>query len=162
MQISNWQSAKKQAITKLPAFTITAALIFFIASFITFWNGPINYQEQTEQLEWTVTDATVSYVYEYFDAFHTQNGRGRTLYDVHYDYYVNEQVYSGIIEEQHAPKNLGESFKIKYNPQDPEENTLILEPSKSYIVSGSILAALGLTMIVLTIVFIKKGRTVQT
>ena len=162
MRISNWESAKKQAITKLPAFTITAAIIFLIASFITFWNGPIKYQEQTEQLDWTVTDATVSYVYEYFDAFHTQNGRGRTLYDIHYDYCVNEQVYSGIIEEQHAPKNLGESFEIKYNPQNPEENTLILEPSKSYLVSGFVFATLGLAMITLTIVFIKKGRAVQT
>lgn len=162
MQISNWESAKKQAITKLPAFTITAALIFFIASFITFWNGPINYQEQTEQLDWTVTDATVSYVYEYFDAFHTQNGRGRTLYDIHYEYYVDEQIYTGIIEEQHSPKKEGDSITIKFNPQNPEENTLILKPSKSYVVSGSVFAALGLSMITLTIVFIKKGRTVQT
>ena len=73
-----------------------------------------------------------------------------------------DKVYSGIIEEQHAPKNLGESFEIKYNPQNPEENTLILEPSKSYLVSGFVFATLGLAMITLTIVFIKKGRAVQT
>lgn len=71
MRISNWESAKRQAITKLPAFTITAAVIFVIASFIAFWNGQIDYQEQADQLNWTVTDATVSFVHEYYDAFHS-------------------------------------------------------------------------------------------
>ena len=158
MRISNWESAKKQAIAKLPAFTITAALILFIASFIAFWNGHIDYQEQTKQLDWNVTDATVSYVYEYFDAFYTHNGSGRTLYDIHYDYYVNEQVYSGIIEEQHEPKNMGDRFEIKYNPQEPEEHTRTLETSKSYLVSGSIFGALGLVMVITTIILIKKGK----
>ncbi len=138
MKISNWESAKKQAITKLPAFTVAAAIILFIASYIAFWNGSINYQEQTKQLDWTVTDATVCYVYEYLDAFHSHNGGGKTLYDVHYEYHVDDQIYTGIIEGQHAPQNEGDSFKIKYNPQNPEENTRALEPSKSHLVSGSI------------------------
>ena len=158
MRISNWVSAKHQAMTKLPAFTITAAIIFFIVSFITFGNGSIDYREQTKRLDWSVTDATVSYVYEYFDAFHTHNGSGRTLYDVHYDYYVNEQVYSGVIEEQHEPKSLGDRFEIKYNPKNPEEHTRTLEISKSYLVSGSIFGALGLAMMVMTIILIKKVR----
>lgn len=161
MKISNWESAKKQAITKLPAFTITAAIILFIASFITFWNGSINYQEQTKQLDWTVTDATVSYVYEYWDAFHSHNGRGKTLYDIHYEYHIDNQRYTGIIEGQHVPRNEGDSFKIKYNPQNPEENTLKLEPSKSYLVSGSIFGTLGLLMAILTIVLIKKGKSLR-
>lgn len=158
MRISNWESAKKQAITKLPAFTITAAVIFFIASFIAFWNGSIDYQEQTKQLDWTVTDATVSYVYEYFDAFHTHNGGGRTLYDVHYEYYVEGQIHTGVIEEQHTTKKEGDSFKIKYNPQAPEEHTRTLEPSKAYLVSGSVFGALGLTLVILSISFIKKRQ----
>lgn len=161
MKISNWESAKKQAITKLPAFTVVAAIILFIASFIAFWNGSLHYQEQREQLDWAVTNATVSYVYKYFDAFHTQHGRGRTLYDIHYEYYVDNQIYTGIIEGQHTPKKEGDSFKIKYNPQNPEENTLKLEPSKSYLVSGSIFGTLGLLMAILTIVLIKKGKSLR-
>lgn len=161
MRISNWESAKKQAVTKLPAFTITAAIILFFASFIGFWNGPIDYQEQTDQLNWTVTDATVSFVYEYYDGFHSHNGGGQTIYDIHYEYYVHGQVYTGIIEEQHAQKKEGDSFKIKYNPQNPEEHTRTLEPSKSYLVSGSVFVALGLLMTILTIVLIKKGKCIH-
>lgn len=158
MKISNWESAKKKAIVRLPAFTITVTIIFFIASFITFWNGHIDYQEQIKQLDWAETDATVSFVYEYFDAFHTQHGRGRTLYDIHYEYYADDQIYTGIIEGQHTPKKEGDTFTIKYNPQNPEENTRALEPSKSYLVSGSIFGVLGLVMVILTVVLVKKGR----
>lgn len=161
MKISNWESAKKQAITKLPAFTVVAAIILFIASFIAFWNGSLNYQEQREQLDWAVTNATVSYVYKYYDAFHSHNGGGQTLYDVHFEYYVDNQIYTGILKEQHTPQNEGDSFRIKYNPQNPEENTLRLEPSKSYLVSGSIFGALGLLMTILTIVLIKKGMSLH-
>ena len=159
MRISNWESAKKQAITKLPAFTITAAVILVIASFIAFWNGSIDYQEQTDQLNWTVTDATVSFVYEYYDAFHSHNGGGQTIYDIHYEYYVDGQVYTGVIEEHHVPKKEGDSFKIKYNPQNPEENTHKLEPSKSYLISGSVFATVGLLMVISTVVLIKKGKS---
>lgn len=160
MRISNWESAKKQAITKLPAFTITAALIFFIATFIAFWNGPIDYQEQTEQLDWPITDATVSFVYEYWDAFYSQNG-GATVYDIHYEYVVDDQIYTGIIEEHIAPYKEGDTFKIKYNPQNPEENTRTLEPSKSYLVSGSVFGALGLAMVIITIVLIRKKQSLS-
>lgn len=159
MRISNWKSAKKQAITKLPAFTLTAAIILFLASFIAFWNGPINYKEQTEQLGWTITDATVSYIYEYYDAFHSHNGGGATLYDIHYEYYVDGQKYTGIIEGLHASKKEGDNFSIKYNPQKPEENTLTLEPSKSYVISGSICGTLSLALLCLTVYLIKKKQT---
>lgn len=161
MRISNWESAKKQAITKLPAFTITAAVIFVIASFIAFWNGSIDYQAQEDRLNWTVTDATVSFVFEYYDAFHSHNGGGQNLYDIHYEYYVDDQVYTGVIKEQYVPKKEGDSFKIKYNPQNPEENTRKLEPSKSYLVSGSVFSAFGLLMVILTVVLIKKGKSLM-
>lgn len=32
------------------------AVISFIASFVTFWNGPINYRDRLKQLNWPVTD----------------------------------------------------------------------------------------------------------
>lgn len=159
MRISNWKSAKKQAITKLPAFTITAAVIFLVASFIAFWNGHINFTEQTEQLEWMVTDATVNYIYEYYDAFHSHNGGGATLYDVHYEYYVDGQEYTGIIEGLHASKKVGDRFEIKYNPQKPEEHTLTLEPSTSYIISGSVCGILSLSLLGLTGYLLKKKQT---
>ena len=158
VKISNWDHAKKQAITKLPGFTITAAVIFLIATFIAFWNGSIDYREQMAQSDWTVTEATVSYVYEYYDAFHSHNGGGHTIYDVHYEYYVDGQVYTGIIEEQHTRAIEGSTFEIKYNPGNPEENTRILEPSKSYLISGSVFGTLCLSMLVTTVVLIRKGN----
>ena len=92
------------------------------------------------------------------EAFHTHNGGGRTLYDVHYEYYVEGQIHTGVIEEHHTPKKEGDSFKIKYNPQAPEEHTRTLEPSKAYLVSGSVFGALGLTLVILSISFIKKRQ----
>lgn len=129
-----------------------------IASFIAFWNGSLNYQEQREQLDQEVTNATVSYVYKYYDAFHCHNGGGQTLYDVHFEYYVDNQIYTEILKEQHTPQNEGDSFRIKYNPQNPEENTLKIEPSKSYLVSGSVFAAFGLMMVIRTVILIKKKQ----
>lgn len=159
MRISNWEKAKKQAILRLPFCTIGAAFLFFGATFVAFWNGPINYQEQVKQLDWTVTNATVSHVYEYYDAFHFKgSGSGATVYDTHYEYIVDSQIYTGVIEGKITHKNLGDTFQIKYNPEAPEEHTLTLEPSKSYIVSGLIWGTLCLTMVILTIMLIKKGQ----
>lgn len=56
-----------------------------ISSFIAFWNGSLNYQEQREQLDWAITNATVSYVYKYYDAFHSHNDSGQILYDIHFE-----------------------------------------------------------------------------
>lgn len=66
------------------------------------------------------------------------------------------QIYTGVIKEQHTPKDEGYTFKIKYNPRNPEECTRQLKPSKSYLVSGSVFAALCLLMVILTILLIKK------
>lgn len=163
MRISNKEKAKKQAILQAPLFTILAAVISFIASFITFWNGPINYREQVKQLDWPVTDATVSYVYEYYDPFFGGVGRhsGATVYDTHYEYVVDGQIYTEIIEGTTTHKNVGDVFKIKYNPENPEEHTQTLEPSKSYLLTGSLWGALCLTMVILTVILIRKGEEIK-
>ena len=160
MEITNREEAKKQAVTRLPVFTAGAAFLFFLAAFIAFWNGPIRYQEQIEQLNWPITDATISYVYEYYEAFYFKgSGKGATLYDSHFEYIVDDTTYTGIIEEEIAPRNVGDSVQIKHNPEAPEEHTLTLEPSKSYIESGLIWGALCLTMVIITVVMIKKGQS---
>ena len=161
-EITNMEEAKKQAVTRLPVFTAGAAFLFFLAAFIAFWNGPIRYQEQIEQLNWPITDATISYVYEYYEAFYFKgSGKGATLYDSHFEYIVDGTTYTGIIEEETAPRNIGDSVQIKYNPEAPEENTRTLEPSKSYLISGPVFGALGLIMVIITAVLIKKGRSLS-
>lgn len=160
MEITNMEEAKKQAVTRLPVFTAGAAFLFFWAALVAFWNGPINYREQVKQLDWTVTNATVSYVYEYYDAFHFKgSGSGATVYDTHYEYVVDSQTYTGVIEGVITHKNLGDTFLIKFNPEAPEEHTLTLEPSKLYIESGLIWSALCLAMVIITVVMIKKGQS---
>lgn len=157
MRISNWEDAKKQAVTKFPAFTAPAAVIFFVISFIIFWNGPIIYQEQTKQVDWPIIDATISYVYEYYDR-NPGSKHGHTKYDIHYDYYVEDKIYSGIYEERALPMEIGSTLKIKYNPQIPEEHTLTLNPSKEYLVTGPIFGALGVIMLLITVFCIKKRK----
>ncbi len=55
-------------------------------------------------MNWAITNATVSYVYKYYDAFHSHNDSGQILYDIHFEYYVDNQIYTGILKEQHTPR----------------------------------------------------------
>lgn len=163
MKICNKEQARKKAIRQAPFLTILMAVISFIVSFITFWNGPINYREAVEQLDWPVTDATVTYVYEFYDRFFGGAGRhgGATVYDTYYEYVVDGQTYTEIIERKTTHKNVGDTFKIKYNPENPEEHTQTLEPSRSYLLMGSVWGALCLAMVILTIILIRKGEEIK-
>lgn len=161
MKISNKEQARKEAIRQAPFLTILVAVISFIVSFITFWNGPINYREAVQQLDWPVTDATVTYVYKYYDRFAGARNKGKYKYDTYYEYAVDGQVYTEIIEGTTRHKNLGDTFKIKYNPDNPEEHTQTLEPSISYLLTGSVWGALCLTMLILTISLIREGEEIK-
>lgn len=158
MTISNWDSTKREFKTALPGFLIIVSLILILCSVNAFVGGYNKYQTQMEQLDWNITNATVSYVKDRVEIAHGAVKGHYTYYDIYYEYTVNEQVYTGIIEKRGSPKNIGDTFKIKYNPESPDESTYILEPSQSYIGSGYVFGGIGLTLVILSIVLIKKNK----
>lgn len=157
MTITNWEDAKRKIKTRSPAFLITAGFIFLISSVIAFWNGSIDYRLQQKQMEWTVTVATVSFVDTKVEGSRGPNyGHSSTYYDIYYEYSVDDQVYTGKIENQNRSKNIGDTIDIKYNPDVLSESNHILEPSKSFMVSGSVCAILAVTLIAWSIYLAKK------
>ena len=114
----------------------------------SFWNGSIDYQIQNKQTEWIVTNATISHVETKVEGARGSNyGHTSTYFDIYYEYVVDDQTYTGIIEEQNQRINIGEPLKIKYNPNIPQESTCILEPSKSFITNGTVCALLAISLI---------------
>lgn len=158
MTVSNWDKAKRQFKAGLPAFMITAGVIFLLSAFIGFWNGSIDYRMQLEQTSWPTVNAAISFVEEQTEHSMTPGhyGHTSTYYDIHYNYAVDGQIYTGVIEGRNRYSDLGDSFEIKYNPDAPEQSTYILEPSKAFLVSGSIFGGAGLLLVIFSVVLAKK------
>lgn len=99
--------------------------------------------------------------YDYFFEFTDKTGTKRKF---QYENPLHEhevQVLKERIEsiQSNTDAEEGSTFEIKYNPENPEEHTRILEPSRSYLISSSVFGALCLIMVVMTIVLIRKGQT---
>ena len=157
MTISNLDDAKIKLKTRLPAFLITAGFIFLMCSIIAFWNGSVDYRMQLKQKDWTITTATVTFVDTKVEgAKGPHYGHTSTSYNIYYEYSVDDQLYTGIIENQNQTRKIDSSLEIKYNPKSPAESTHFLEPSKEFIVSGSIFAVLSVAFISLSLYWAKK------
>lgn len=120
-------------------------IIFFCGAIYLLVNGFSNYIERAKQGDWLETGAVVISVNE-----STENsGVGlrhttyRTVYDVEYQYDVDGNKYIGTIYHSSDKKEVGEIFKIKYNPADPNKSTHQLEEDGGYILMG----ILGLVLI---------------
>lgn len=157
MATSN-EKEKRKVNSGFPAFLITVAIIFLFTSFIAFWNGSIDYRMQSKQKDWPVTNAVVSNVEKKTER---QNKNRSAYYNIYYEYKIEKQTYTGIIENQNKPKDIGELLEVKYNPESPTESTHISEPSKVFIVSGSITGVLGLIFVVVSIRMAKKVNNIE-
>lgn len=117
-----------------PIFGITI-ICFGIAFFIM---GITGYIQQLGQRDWSVVTATVINVDERTESSGGRHGHRshRTVYDILYQYEANGNVYTGEIVKNNAPKKLGETLEIKYDPDAPENSTEYLEPSPGFLVSG--------------------------
>lgn len=160
MAISNLDDFKRQVKYKLPFVCIVFGSIFLLFSIAVFWNGILNYKAQLTQQDWPVAQATVSFVEEEVVDFSIPGNRNRdtTAYNIHYDYVVNEQSYSGVIKKVYYSMDIGDTLEIKYNPNAPEESTYILEPSLFFMIVGGVPGVIGITLIVLYFIFKKKNK----
>lgn len=157
MAISEWDKTKIQFKRRSPAFLLTVGFILFICTVIVFWNAIVEYQTQRETTNWIVTNATVSDIEIRVEGSRGSNyGAKSTYYEIYYEYTVDDQIYTGVMKNQNRSKDIGESLKIKYNPEAPDKSIHALEPSKEFLVTGPIFAVLFISSTALGIYWSKK------
>lgn len=127
--------AKRKQSKRIQIILFVAGFIFTCGGIYFFVNGINTYINQFDQKDWPVTNAAVINVDEYRDG---HRGSRSTRYNILYQYEAGSNVYTGEIRGNNAPKKLGETFEIKYNPDAPEESTRYLEPTFGIIVSSVI------------------------
>lgn len=157
MTITNWEDAKINIKAQSPAFLLTVGFIFFICTVIVFWNAMVDYQTQRETTNWIITNAAISDIETKVQGSRGPNyGSKSTYYDIYYEYTVDNQIYTGIIKNQNRSRKIGESLKIKYNPEAPDKSIHELEPSKEFLVTGPVFALLFISSTSLGIYWGKK------
>lgn len=155
--MNSFDEAKFQFKRRSPAFLLIAGFIFFICTVIVFWNAMVDYQTQRETTNWIITNATVSDIETKVQGSRGPNyGSKSTYYDIYYEYTVDNQIYTGIIKNQNRSRKIGESLKIKYNPEAPDKSIHELEPSKEFLVTGPVFALLFISSTSLGIYWGKK------
>lgn len=150
--------AKQKQSKLIQTILFVAGLIFACGGIYLLVNGINTYINQFDQKDWSVTTATVINVDEYHSGHKSQS----TRYNILYQYEAEGNVYTGKIYRNNAPKKLGETFEIKYNPDAPDESTRYLEPTFGIVVSNVIgfivFGFIGFRMIRSTLPKKKKGR----
>lgn len=139
-------------------FRISMGAIFSIAAVLMLWTGIDDYTTQLKQVDWPITEATVLYVEEKIEG-HNLPGKGgtHTSYDIYYQYVVDGQMYDGNFE-QAAEAEIGETIKIKYDPNHPGYSTGTLKPSLAGVVIGIVMGVAAIIAFVLANVSRKRQK----
>lgn len=114
-------------------------IIFAIVGIFFIYQSVADYVETCNQKDWETTSATVVNVEKRYEKNGIKSNGRKLVYDVYYEYAVNNKTYSGtILSTTDYSKQIGSSFQIKYDPHFPDESTHILFPSVSGMISGII------------------------
>lgn len=89
-----------------------------------------NYTEQYKQRDWVVVNAAVSDVSSRVVSRGAQH-RSSTVYDITYQYEVDGTYYTNELKGSSVIHLVGDSIKIKYDPNEPANATTILSPNIS-------------------------------
>lgn len=108
--------------------------------------GIYNYIDEHNQKDWVSTTAYVVDISSEYSSSSTKHS-SRVRYDITYQYEVDGEIYSDILHNRDKALGLGESVKIKYDPETPEDSTDILKPSLNnlivFLVFGTLMATVG-------------------
>lgn len=140
---------------KLFPFLIFIGAICSLAAVLMLWAGIDDYTTQLNRVDWPITEATVLYVEEKNERYQTPGGGTHTSYEVYYQYLVDGQMYDGNFE-QAAEVEIGETIKIKYDPNDPGYSTGTLKPSLAGVIIGIVMGVGAVIAFVLANVSRKK------
>ena len=132
---------------------VLMGIIFFIGGCFLGYTGFSNYQEQQSQKDWPTADAVVTSVEQRWEISGSRrHRRGKWVYDITYEYMVNDTVYTGEIVGSTSKKEIDEPFSVKYDPEDPSVSTSVLSPQIValilYLLGGLLFLGLGLGMII--------------
>ena len=128
----------KRNQSKLVQGILFAAGMIFICASVYFLIHDIHtYIQQFDQRDWRVKTATVINVHTSIKSTHGTNTTSHyTVYDIYYQYEVNGNIYTGVIDGVNAGKEDGETFDIKYDPEAPQDSPQYLKPTFGFVVSG--------------------------
>lgn len=106
--------------------------------------GIYNYIDEHHQADWV---STTAYVID-ISSEYSRSTRNRSVhYNITYQYEVNGAKYSDTLYNRGKPMGIGDTVKIKYNPNVPEKSTDILKPSvynlAIFLIFGVILTTVG-------------------
>lgn len=94
--------------------------------------GVQNYIAQHDQMDWIVETAEVSDISSRVESTNSGARRSsRTVYDIIYQYEVNGQTYTNELRGASNIRMIGDTMKIKYDPEAPENSTTTLSPQLS-------------------------------
>ncbi len=114
--------------------------------------GVSNYQAEQSQKDWPTTDAVVISVEQRRESSGIRHSSSTLVYDVTYEYTVNETLYTGEIKGTVSQKEIGESFPVKYDPESPSVSTYILAPQPdalaANLLGGLFFLAIGIWAII--------------
>lgn len=122
---------------KIPMFIFTVVIILFGLS------GVGSYLNQLNQQDWIKTEAIVTE--SVFSRLRTTSRRhSQKLYNVKYVYTLDGIEYEGVIEDTPFPQNPGTEITIKYDGENPNNSTDVLEPSLSVLLMNIVMTVGGL------------------
>lgn len=154
---------KRNTIIKFVARIVGVVILILGIRMIA--EGAITYIEQHQQTDWIVINAEVTDVSSRLKRTKSQYGQRSTVYDITYEYEVNEEIYSDEIRSQPTPRLVGDDIKVKYNPDAPEESTTSLSPSVGdllvFAIFGLIFSTIGFFLsgaFILLRKLLKKGK----
>ena len=108
--------------------------------------GVYNYIDEHNQRDWISTTAYVIDISREYSSSSTKHS-SRVQYDITYQYEVDGRLYSDMLYNRSQAMALGDSVKIKYDPEAPEDSTDILKPSLNnlivFLVFGALMVVLG-------------------
>ena len=107
-----------------------------------------DYMIQHDRMDWTVQTAQVSDISSRIvSRGSASHGKSRTVYDITYQYEVGGQTYMGEVLGSTSIRMVGDTLKIKYDPEAPGNSTTRLSPQLSDllipIVAGVVFGILG-------------------
>lgn len=132
--IDNQKDSYNVEIHPLP---LIFGVIFIFGGIYFAFQAISSYTHQLDTKDWRIAMAEVIEVSErekYESGSAKRSGHYVTVYDITYQYYVNDDSYTGKIIGSYSYRAVGEHFDIKYDPKFSENSTDILEPETDVLI----------------------------
>ena len=118
---------------RFTVFNLLGFILLF-AAFRIGWSAVQEYRTDLARRDWPETTAAVTFVESWQERVTSgtkgnRRTRYKTFYHVTYTYAVDGVVYTEHLERTQTPYTQNTEIRIKYDPADPETNTVRLEPS---------------------------------